>query len=150
MRQGQAHLNNVKLMAKQLISKYAPYEYKFAWCKTRRAVGRCHYVKKEIQLSKGYTRYNDIDTMRKVVLHEIAHALTPGERHSSIWRQAARRLGLKNPKSTTQVNPIPGKYQYECPVCGAVIHLFRKPKYAFSCGKCTKVYDEAYRMVRIR
>lgn len=58
-------------------------------------IGRCHYRQKQIVISTEWTqsRY----TLRRVILHEIAHALAgPDAGHGPAWQAKARTLGLSN------------------------------------------------------
>lgn len=59
----------------------------------RRALGRCHYAKKHIELCPKYVACNAEPQVRDTILHEIAHALTPGHSHDKVWSDMAKRIG---------------------------------------------------------
>ncbi|NBT51009.1 MAG: hypothetical protein EBT12_05555, partial [Marivivens sp.] len=55
--------------------------------------GQCRYTPKEISLSRPLTKANDEEQVRDTILHEIAHALTPGEGHGNVWKKVAIKIG---------------------------------------------------------
>lgn len=59
----------------------------------RRSLGRCHYTKKYIELCPKYVACNAEPQVRDTILHEIAHALTPGHNHDKVWSSVAKKIG---------------------------------------------------------
>lgn len=71
----------------------------FTWTNHKTTWGMCSYRKKEIQLSAYMTKFADEAEVEDTILHEIAHALTPGSGHGRLWKRMAQLLGA-NPRST--------------------------------------------------
>ncbi|MEM9915042.1 MAG: hypothetical protein AAF911_08780, partial [Planctomycetota bacterium] len=90
---------------------------------------------------------NDEPEVRDVILHEIAHALTPPPKpraaehrdkapdrfpsphrpHGPAWKATCLRIGANpNRLNTTAAAPA-GKYQARCPGCGTTHHRHRPP-----------------------
>ncbi len=93
-----------------------------------RALGKCFYRTRTIQLSLAHVRLNDAVAVRDTVLHEIAHALTPGHGHDRVWKAMARKVGAKPVRCDTTSALPPGKWVAVCPSCRRRFDLFRKPK----------------------
>lgn len=77
--------------------------------------------------------------VKDTILHEIAHALVGCHQgHNWIWRQKAIEIGCNGERTTKLdvVNQIRYKYKAECPCCGNVTGMSRKPKRNYWC-KCT-------------
>lgn len=75
-----------------------------------RAIGRCHYSKKLIEISLHFAPTLTEKEWKDVVNHEIAHALTPRAGHGPEWKRAAIILGADpSPKKTLEEQPK-GKY----------------------------------------
>ena len=69
--------------------------WRFSLNNSKRSCGLCNYTKKIIYISNCYissktTTFEDIEN---AILHEIAHALTPGERHGKVWKAKAIAIG---------------------------------------------------------
>ena len=71
------------------------------------------------------------DQIRKVIVHEVAHALYPDEKHNSVWKRTANLIGKKwgyvaeiriSDSEIIERMRKQKVYKYEqyCPVCGAV------------------------------
>ncbi len=68
----------------------------FNWTRYVKKFKKCgHYdIKKhEICLSPRYVELNPRKFVRNTILHEIAHALTPGEGHTNKWRTTFLLIG---------------------------------------------------------
>ncbi len=81
------------------------------WClKLDNACERCgltNYSNKTIQLSKQYIN-NKTTTKKQVIntiLHEIAHALTPGQSHNQVWKKKALEIGCDG-KVCNDISPF--------------------------------------------
>jgi hypothetical protein len=55
--------------------------------------GLCDYKKKRISFSGQILPHRTREEFRQTMLHEIAHAMTPGAKHGPIWKAMARQLG---------------------------------------------------------
>lgn len=60
---------------------------------TKRRSGQCRYGAKEIGISVHLFALWSYDAAMQTVLHEIAHALTPGHHHDKVWKAKAREIG---------------------------------------------------------
>src|SRR5687767_14955649 len=80
-------------LAKQLMRQHGldALGWTFGFDHARRRFGRCDYTDKRITLSRALTFLNSVDEVRDTVLHEIAHALTPGAGHGARWRAMCAR-----------------------------------------------------------
>jgi MoaA/NifB/PqqE/SkfB family radical SAM enzyme len=110
--------------------------------------GRCNYSTKTISLSRPLIQARDAAEVRNTVLHEIAHALTPGRGHDAVWRNKFITIGGDG--KTRHSTVLPGRYKGTCPN-GHVSYRHRMTKAVragASCGKCSPhKYDARYRLV---
>ena len=79
--------------ARYLMEKHGLYGWYFTWNQRKRSYGVCNYRKHEIQLSSVLCRDLREDHIVDILLHEIAHALTPGAKHGPVWKAKCRQLG---------------------------------------------------------
>jgi hypothetical protein len=97
------NLSEARILAELYIEKYLSNQdggrWHFAWNNHKRTYGMCIYGKKQIVLSKFLTPHCSEAEVEDTILHEIAHALTPGSGHGRLWKIMARKLGA-NPYST--------------------------------------------------
>jgi len=56
-------------------------------------LGTCYYKKKTIYINPTALYLLDFQQMRNLLLHEIAHALTPNCGHNEVWRAKCIELG---------------------------------------------------------
>ena len=103
------------------------------WCfdfdQAKRRFGVCNYTLKEIRLSAPLTKINDETQVRDTILHEIAHALTPGHGHDSVWKAKCVEIGCRPERCYTEENTtvIAGKYRAVCGGCGQVHNRHKIP-----------------------
>ena len=88
-------LKQASKLAIELIDKHGLLNrgWHFAFDRANRRFGSCQYYRKRITLSKFLTELNSEQEVRNTILHEIAHALTPGQHHNHIWRAKAKEIG---------------------------------------------------------
>ena len=55
--------------------------------------GQCNSRKHKIELSRKLIKINEEKVVRLVILHEIAHALTPFSGHNRNWKNVCLKLG---------------------------------------------------------
>lgn len=87
------HLHDAEDLALDLMADYGLSAWNFGFDNAKRRCGRCNYVKRLITLSRHYVELNNEREVRDTILHEIAHALTPGAKHGPQWQATARKLG---------------------------------------------------------
>lgn len=59
------------------------------------AIGSCNYAKKTISISGYWLSALSEYEFTQTILHEIAHALTPGAAHGPEWFKVAKKIGCK-------------------------------------------------------
>lgn len=62
----------------------------------KNVLGKCSYNGESIWINLDHALFNNIDNVKKTILHEIAHALTPGEGHRIEWQKKALEIGLSS------------------------------------------------------
>jgi predicted SprT family Zn-dependent metalloprotease len=88
-------LRSAEILAKSLMLQHGMTDWTFRFDHARRRFGLCSTTRKLISLSAHLVRLNDEPEVRDTILHEIAHALTPGDGHGQEWKAACRRIGAK-------------------------------------------------------
>lgn len=128
-------------LARSLLAQHGLTGWTFSYDHARRRFGRCDYTHKRITLSKPLTFLNPLDEVRDTVLHEIAHALTPGDHHGPRWRAMCRQIGAKPSRCYTDERVIspprkPAPYQIGCPRCDWWADRRRNTRKHYVCAKC--------------
>jgi predicted SprT family Zn-dependent metalloprotease len=105
--------------------------------------GSCNYAQKTISMSRQLTVRRSDAEVRNTMLHEIAHALTPGHGHNAIWRAKARSIGCNAERctSTAPENRVPGKWVAICPGCSVRSERHRRPKRPTACLACCRRFN---------
>ena len=104
-----------------------------------RRAGQCQYRKKCISLSKNYIEHNDVADVNNTILHEIAHALTPGAKHGQQWKNMARLIGARPERCYREHIVMPkGRWSATCGGCNRTFQRHRRPKHLSGhyCTKC--------------
>ncbi|MEP2668962.1 MAG: SprT-like domain-containing protein [Cyclobacteriaceae bacterium] len=147
----------IEFLAKSLMDQHGvtALGYTFRWNNRKSSLGVCKYGSKQIQLSAFFVNYLSIEELTDTILHEIAHALCPGEGHSLIWLTKAKEIGCKSTRcfDVSENHPAfqalknAATYKAVC-VNGHEHFLSRKPTStkSKSCGLCARSYDERYKL----
>ena len=117
------------------------FTFEFEDCKS--TLGRCHFLKKKITLSKWYAELNDEEEIEDTILHEIAHALAwinnKCRGHGKVWKDWARKVGA-NPQrcGKSNLNHPENHYKYvDTCSCGLTYKRHRKSDFRqYRCPKC--------------
>lgn len=145
-------INEVTTLARQLMEQHGVGHLKLTVNGTKRALGQCYRygnTPTEIRLSKHWMSHLSEDKVRDTILHEIAHALTPGDGHGYRWKAMCRKIGA-NPNRTADLprdivislQEKIANYKAVCtnPKCDG-LHMFYRltrkwQQGVYVCGKC--------------
>jgi predicted SprT family Zn-dependent metalloprotease len=113
----------------------------FRFDHARRRFGSCRYGEKAITLSRPLTLLNDAGQVRDTILHEIAHALCPGEGHGPNWKEQCRQIGAKPVRCYTDQSVrsparAPARYRMGCDRCGWWVDRRRRASGRYICRHC--------------
>lgn len=108
---------DAQALARSLMDEHGLGNWEFTFDKATRRFGATHGSRKRISLSRELTELNDEAEVRKTIMHEIAHALTPRDRgHGRQWKSKMIALGQAPDtyysKSVVQPKAL---YTTECP-----------------------------------
>ncbi len=78
-----------------------------------RRLGSCNYPKKTISLSYFFISVGTQTSIINTILHEIAHALCPGDGHGTKWRMKAIEIGCDGKRCADGIK-LDLKYNFEC------------------------------------
>ena len=116
------------------------WRFEFENCKS--TLGRCHYLKEKITMSKWYAELNKEKEIEDTILHEIAHALAwINDRcrgHGRTWKEWARKVGA-TPRACSKANLNQPKnhYKYVQECCEVTYKRHRISKRRqYYCPKC--------------
>lgn len=99
----------------------------FRWDKARRRAGQCRYGPKEIGLSwPVFELEANRDRALDTILHEVAHALTPGSGHGRAWKLQAIALGANPSSCDGELRPAPAPWVADCS-CDCSHSRFKAP-----------------------
>lgn len=127
-----------RLLAHDLLRAHRLDGWRFRFDHAKRRLGCCHYGRRTISLSLPLVRLNDEAVVRDTLLHEIAHALTPGAGHGPAWRRQAAALGAV-PRRCADADEValpPAPFALVCDGCGARLPRYRRPRRALVCRSC--------------
>jgi len=130
--------------------------WKFEFDRSVRRFGCCRYGSRKITLSRQLVHLNDEARVRNTILHEIAHALTPGAGHGRVWKAMAKAIGCIATRcyDSSEINNnlgeavrVKAKYVGTCPSGRHTIrrHRVTDGMRGMSCGQCCPVYNVAYK-----
>jgi hypothetical protein len=119
-------LKEAEQLARTLMTQHGVGYLAFEFDGGKRRLGATHNMRigngkvipLKITLSRHYVVLLPEHEVRDVILHEIAHALTPGHNHNAVFMNACRALGAKPARcaspSASPKAPITGN----CVTCG--------------------------------
>lgn len=130
----------VQKLATTLIAENGLDDWHFEWSRGKRMAGQCVYNTKAIRISRYMitSPHVSLTDVKNIILHEIAHALTPGHQHDEVWRQKAIAIGCDGQRCHSHGDLIEPAYQYSC-ACGACsgkVHRRTQRMRGLHCTKC--------------
>lgn len=124
--------------AKTLLDWHGLTDWSVAYDTKKRVLGSCEYATKTIWLSVYTVDSLPNEEIEDTILHEIAHALTPGAKHGLEWALAAEAIGAR-PEACYEGGPIAKpKYKLVCSQCAREYFRYRMPSSRLYCCQ-TKV-----------
>jgi predicted SprT family Zn-dependent metalloprotease len=136
-------LHDARQLAESLLHRHGLSDWTFRFDRARRRFGSCRPRSQTITLSAPLTLLNSIDEVRDTVLHEIAHALAPGDGHGQRWRAMCARIGAKprrcyDDRDGRVVSPPrrQAPYQIGCLACGWWTARYRRLSRRLVCRTC--------------
>lgn len=142
-------------LARTLMNGHGLADWAFGFDHARRRFGACNYTRRRITLSRSLVLLNGIDEVRDTILHEVAHALCPGDKHGPRWRATCARIGATPKRCYTDddvVSPprTPARFEIGCARCGWWTPRRRRTRGKYVCRTCRGrvVYRDASLPVR--
>jgi predicted SprT family Zn-dependent metalloprotease len=135
----------VQKLGNKLIRKWdLDFEWSFELNNAKKRFGVCKCDKGIIGISKPLAVRNDVEQVKDVILHEIAHALDWEERgdsdHSQHWKAWARKVGADPDRcyDPDEVVGVDYDYFHWCANCGHKYGRYRRnlKDELYTCGKC--------------
>ncbi len=129
-------------LARRLMDENGLKDWSFHFDHARRRAGACAHSTRTISLSGPLVEMYDVEDVRGVILHEVAHALVgPTHQHDAAWRHQARCLGAPDSARLSADLPSPkARWVGTCRNCGAQRKLFSAPRRVVSCGVCAREF----------
>lgn len=118
-------MDSVKL-TKELLKSHGLHDWSVSLDRAKTRAGKCSYRMKTIFLSKHYISTSSADDIRDTILHEIAHALTPGEGHSALWKSKAIEIGCSGDVHCKSFTRAPFHITCSCRAVNVYRHRVRK------------------------
>lgn len=123
-------------LAHRLFQTYSLDGWTFKLNRARTYYGICHLAHNRIELSKYFIEIESDRNIKVVLLHEIAHALTPEDGgHGKKWKEKCVELGIE-PIMRLKLKPLPALYNASCILCGAEYRKNRRAAKKLYCKFC--------------
>ena len=153
-------INQAMTKARQMMKNHDLPYWTVTYNNRKRAFGVCSYRYQQIQLSRHLIPVMPDKAIINVIIHEIAHALTPGHHHDSVWQAKCIELGGNSQrcggydhykdgiKGREEFEEKTSKWTLTCPICGAIYYRNRRPSSSISCGEHgDRVFNIKYKMI---
>lgn len=130
-------------LAAQLMRQHGLDGWTVSLDRARRRAGGCRQASKQITLSAVLLPTYPEDTVRDVILHEIAHARVGATHgHDAVWQREAARIGA-TPRALLpgDLPAPPATWVGTCPKCARTRNLYRAPRRVVSCGACSRTFS---------
>jgi len=125
----QPTLEATQQKAFDLMEMHGLMGWRFRFDNSYRRAGLCRYEGQIITLSRYLVLLNPWTEVIDTILHEIAHALTPGDGHGELWKAKCREIGARPDQyyRPDLVKMPEGRFQASCPSCRRFYHRHSKP-----------------------
>ena len=111
------NITQITQLGHQLMDEHGLYGWRIVWDNARKRGGQCRYNTRTISLSRLIVPTWEDAEIRNVLLHEIAHALTPGHSHDAVWRRKLISMGGDGSRTHSNAT-VPGRWLAICDHCG--------------------------------
>jgi predicted SprT family Zn-dependent metalloprotease len=137
------HPHDAKMLALALMSEHGLADWRFRFDHARRRFGSCRYAARLITLSRPLVLLNSPEQVRDTILHEIAHALTPGDGHGPRWKSRCLQIGANPTRcygddSVRSPARSPARYRLGCRRCDWWIDRRRRTRHRYICRRCQR------------
>ena len=135
--------NDALNLAHTLMKEHGLHDWTFKFDKAIRRFGVCKPRQKVISISLPLTKLNDEARVKNTLLHEIAHALTPGSHHGREWYEKAIAIGCDGQRCYDGRLVVQPKKRWvaQCPTCRMKVERTKQTR--SSCGTCSPYrFDE--------
>lgn len=153
-------INQAMTLARKMMKPHKELtSWKVTFNNRKRSFGVCSYRDRQIELSAHLVPVMTEEAIKKTIIHEIAHALTPGHHHDGVWRAKCIELGGDGERCGSHNHYKDGmngqkefqkktaKYTLTCPECGNTSFMNRRPSKSYSCGKHGRSYNPKYKLI---
>ena len=135
------NLIDARQLARELMQVHGLAEWRFEFDGARRRFGSCRLGRKVITLSRTLTFLNGEEQVRDTILHEISHALTPGDGHGLRWKAKCREIGARpvrcyGEKDVATPARRAARYRVGCATCGWWADRHRLSRRKLVCRTC--------------
>ena len=120
----------VALWAVSVMQTFGLAEWRFGYNRRVRSLGLCRCRRKRIELSVHLVRSGQLDEIKAVMLHEVAHGLVgPGHGHDAVWKAKAVEIGARPERcSEAEIEMPKGRWAATCGGCNVVFRRHRRPR----------------------
>jgi SprT protein len=146
--EGAMDIDDARILARQRMDQHGLHRWSRVFGQAQTYFGLCDKRQQRITISAPLTLLNNLEEVREVMLHEIAHATTTDPGHGRLWQAQARLLGCRPERCYHQVRQPPPPFVGTCPGCGAETTAYRRRR--VSCGRCDATFNPAYLLVWTR
>jgi predicted SprT family Zn-dependent metalloprotease len=128
-------INSAKNLARLKMIEHGIGHWTFQFDNSVSRFGYAHPGTRTISLSRKLVALNPEAEVLNTILHEIAHALTPGHHHDNVWRAKAVSIGCTGSRTHNAEVPV-GKWTLSCTTCDFSVTRNRRRNDKPACPRC--------------